>query len=112
MDRTQLLIAALVIGVGWYLYKRYIRKERGGRRIQSPEEWYRETQERIEELDEQLRNEREDAWAGMSDGDKLDESEIFINNAFGIPFLKGCTNEDKLRFGKAHFMIKPSDSGA
>ena len=112
VDRTQLLILVLVVGVGWYLYKRYVKKDRGGRGVdgqESPEVWYLHSQERIEQMDEQLRSERETAWQAMSDEEKLDKSEIFINNTFGLSVLRGYSFDDKLRIGNAHFLTRSDE---
>ena len=112
MDRNQLLIAALVIGIGWYLYKKYVRKDSRSNRtdfVGNPEQWYSRAQEKIEQMDPQLRGEKEVVWQALSDEEKLDKSEVFLHNAFSAQILQSYDTETKLKLGKAYFLTKTDE---
>jgi hypothetical protein len=106
MDRTQLLLIALVLGTAWYLYKRFAQKGRSTRSQpeNDPESWYGQTQEYIAQMSPEAVTEREESWNALSETEQLDASEIFINTQFGLTVLKSLDTQQKLRLGKAHFL--------
>ena len=57
MERWQLIVLVLVVSVGWFLYKRFVKKDSSfGSRYQPPqpevENWYAESTQAIEAMDE------------------------------------------------------------
>ena len=53
-----------------------------------------------------IKEEREGAWQALSDKEKLNISEVFIQNTFGLRAVRKYNFEEKLKIGKAHFLTR------
>lgn len=93
------------------LYKQFIIRKPNDKKTTYVEQsdvevWYSNVQERISDMDDSIKEEREGAWQALSDKEKLNISEVFIQNTFGLRAVRKYNFEEKLKIGKAHFLTR------
>ncbi|MBN1686013.1 MAG: hypothetical protein JW852_05125 [Spirochaetales bacterium] len=108
MERWQLIVIVVVASSAWYLYKRFVKKERPWREGYRPpqpevENWYSQTMATIDDMDESARAEKEAAWNTMPEKDRLEFSEKFLRDEFGQQAVMGYNRKQRLQIGLARF---------
>ena len=112
MDRLTLILI-VVAGTGaWMLYKRFVKKEPWRREPYRPpmpvvENWYTDTMEKIEALDEETGTQRKDEWNVMSTEKQLEFSDKFMLEKFGQEAVSGYNRKQRLKIGMAQYMENP-----
>ena len=114
MERWQLIVIVVVATAAWYLYKRFVKKERfwqEGYRPPQPEveNWYSQTMATVDDMDESKRNEKEAAWNAMSEPERLAFSDKFMLEKFGQKAVAGYNRKQRLKIGLAHFIMGGQD---
>ena len=110
MERWQLIVIVLAGTGAWYLYKRFVKKEKPWEdRYRPPqpevENWYNQTMATVDDMDEDARNEKEAAWDKMTDSEKLQFSEKFMRDKFGQKAIEGYNRKQRIQIGLAQFII-------
>ena len=87
MERWQIIVIAIVVGVIWMMFKRQRSPGGGAPRDHSleshVEQWFQKAQDRVAALPEDVHDERAQAWAALSRGEKIGFSERFMSVNFG-----------------------------
>jgi len=101
----------MTIIVVWMLAKNLLkRKTKDREKIDQEnldvEDWYSKVQDKIADMDVVLRREREASWAGLSDKEKLNISEVFMQSTFGARDIRKYAFEEKLKIGKMYFLTQ------
>jgi hypothetical protein len=116
MERWQLIVIVVVVTSAWYLYKRFVKKERiwgEGYRPPQPkvENWFATTMDAVDNMEGPLRAEKEAAWDTKSDDEKLKYSETFMRNEFGQEAIEGYNRKQRIKIGLAHFLTSETEDG-
>ena len=109
MDRTTLIIIVVGASVAWLLYKRFVKKEPGWKESYSPpqpevENWYGEAMQKIEALDDSVRDQRETEWIAKNTEEQVEFSNKFMLDKFGREAVNGYTRKQRLKIGMAHYI--------
>ena len=110
MERWQIIVIALVASVVWMVYKRYTgrNKEPYTQRMptrQGADQWYRDAQEKIANIDDEIKKQRESSWSEMDQDQQLAYSKAFLEGAFGSAVLTRYSTEEILQLGITQFII-------
>lgn len=109
MDRWQLVVIVLVATGAWYLYKRFVKKERPWREGYRPpqpdvENWYAQTMATIDDMDESTKEAKETAWNAMTETEQLEFAQEFMSKRFGREAVTGYNRKQRLKIGMAQFI--------
>ena len=109
MNRLTLILIVVGASAAWMLYKRYVKKEPWGKAAYSPpqpevEKWFRDTMQKIEALDDTIRDQRESEWKAKSDVEQLEFSDKFMLDKFSEAAVNGYTRKQRLKIGMAHYI--------
>ena len=101
-----LAIAFIVVWmVGKYLIKRYREKKAPPPATSDDVElWYGKAQERLADMDEDVRAEREKEWEGLEREEQIAVSDRFMRRRFGESMTDAYTNDEKLTLGRAYYI--------
>ena len=72
--------------------------------IPAVENWYTDTMELIEALDEDTRKKREDEWDQKSTDDQIEFADKFMLDRFGQQAVAGYTRKQRIKIGMAQFV--------
>jgi hypothetical protein len=110
MNRLTIILIVVGASAAWMLYKRYVKKEPWGSRARySPpqpavENWYRDTAQKIADMDEIIRDQRESEWKAKSNVEQMEFSDKFMVVKFSEAAVNGYTRKQRLKIGMAHFV--------
>ena len=115
-NRTLIIIVCVVVAVGWMLLKKVFNRNKEQKRepreekdvstTSDVESWYSKAQDRLAAMDEDLRQEKESEWGELPREEQLKISGNFMVNNFGERIVQSYSDDEKLKVGKAHFLLR------
>jgi hypothetical protein len=112
MDRWQIIIIAVVVGVIWWFAKRYFGKKKEDAKsstiYMNVNSWFHQAQEAIAVMDSDIKKQRISDWDALSKEDKLKSTEEFMERIFGPEEFQKYTDEEKLQLGRANYLLRGS----
>ena len=111
MDRWQIIVIALVVGVIWWFAKRHFgqkkeQKDQGSTIYMNVNTWFHKAQEMISVMDADIKKERKAAWQAMPQEEKMRLTEEFMAETFGPDESKKYNADEKLELGEANYMLR------
>ena len=110
MDRWQIVIIAVIIGVVWWFAKRYFGQKKQSGETQTVymnvNTWFHKAQEMMSIMDADIKEQHTEAWGKLSDEEKLRSTEEFMKETFGPDEPQKYTLQEKLQMGKANYILR------
>lgn len=117
-DRSTIFLISIAIIVVWMLARRLLGKGNSGENsddVGKPRltvrvnEWYQMAQDQLAQIDDEVREERSEAWKQKSPAEQLALANGFLAEHFGNEALRIYTEREKIRIASVWYIGTPHE---